>query len=73
MTDGIGFFIVIEPMTIGFIGLGNMGRNMVTRLLTQGVGVVGYNRTAAVTRSFAGNVVAALRLAYGGHKEGMKE
>lgn len=29
-----------------------MGRNMIKRLLTQGIGVVGYNRTEQVTHSF---------------------
>lgn len=32
-------------MTIGFIGLGKMGKAMALRLLKSGVGVVGYNRS----------------------------
>ncbi|MBI3576650.1 decarboxylating 6-phosphogluconate dehydrogenase [Candidatus Gottesmanbacteria bacterium] len=43
-------------MTVGFVGLGNMGQNMVVRLLEQGVDVVGFNRTAHVTRSFGESV-----------------
>ncbi len=39
-------------MQLGFIGLGNMGQNMVTHLLEQGIGVVGYNRTKEVTDQF---------------------
>lgn len=37
---------------IGFIGLGRMGKNMVLHLLEQGIEVVGYNRTTAVTEDF---------------------
>src|SRR3989344_1853418 len=37
---------------IGFIGLGKMGKNMVLRLLEQGVDVVVYNRTREVTEEF---------------------
>ena len=32
-------------MRVGYIGLGKMGRNMVLRLLEQGVEVVAWNRT----------------------------
>lgn len=39
-------------MTVRFIGLGKMGQNMVTRLLAQGIDVVGFNRTEEVTKSF---------------------
>ncbi len=38
--------------TIGFIGLGRMGKNMVLHLLEQGVDVVAYNRTKEVAEEF---------------------
>ncbi|MBI5614003.1 decarboxylating 6-phosphogluconate dehydrogenase [Candidatus Gottesmanbacteria bacterium] len=39
-------------MTIGFLGLGKMGRLMVSHLLKLGVSVAGWNRTEEVTNSF---------------------
>lgn len=39
-------------MSIGFVGLGKMGQNMVIHLVEQGVDVVGFNRTEIVTKSF---------------------
>ncbi len=42
--------------TIGFIGLGRMGKNMILHLLEQGINVVGYNRTSKVTDEFASEV-----------------
>lgn len=36
---------MIIPMKIGFIGLGKMGKNMVIRLLEQGIEVVAWNRS----------------------------
>jgi len=44
--------------TIGCIGLGRMGKNMILHLLEGGVNVVGYNRTASVTEEFANEVEA---------------
>jgi 6-phosphogluconate dehydrogenase len=38
--------------TLGFIGLGRMGANMVTHLLEQGIDVVVYNRTKEKTDTF---------------------
>ncbi len=38
--------------TIGFVGLGKMGKLMALRLLEQGVHVVAYNRTKEVTEEF---------------------
>lgn len=46
--------------TIGFIGLGRMGRNMALHLLEQGMNVVAYNRTSAVTDAFADEVESIL-------------
>lgn len=43
-------------MKIGFIGLGKMGQNMVVRLGEQGINVVGFNRTAEVTQTFAKDI-----------------
>jgi len=37
-------------MKIGYIGLGKMGLNMVSRLLEQGVDVVAYNKTPTATK-----------------------
>ncbi|MEK7592055.1 MAG: NADP-dependent phosphogluconate dehydrogenase [Patescibacteria group bacterium] len=39
-------------MTIGFLGLGKMGKLMVIHLLQSGVSVVGWNRSGDVTDSF---------------------
>lgn len=39
--------------TIGFIGLGRMGKNMILHLLENRVSVVGYNRTVQVTHDFS--------------------
>lgn len=39
--------------TVGFVGLGRMGRNMVLRLGEQGVGVVAFNRTTDKTLELA--------------------
>jgi len=44
--------------SIGFIGLGKMGKNMVLHLLEQGVDVVGFNRTGDVTTAFQASVVS---------------
>jgi 6-phosphogluconate dehydrogenase len=38
--------------TIGFIGLGHMGKNMVLRLVEKGVNVVAFNRTKEITEKF---------------------
>lgn len=48
-------------MKIGFIGLGQMGRGMVSRLLDNGHQLVVWNRTRAVAQTFAarGAIVAA--------------
>lgn len=48
-------------MKIGFIGLGQMGRNMANRLLDSGYPLSVWNRTAAATEPFRqrGSVVAA--------------
>lgn len=48
--------------TIGFIGLGRMGKNMVLRAGQQGIGVIAYNRTSEKTLELAretGHVTAA--------------
>lgn len=37
--------------SVGFVGLGRMGKSMVLHLLEQGVGVVAYNRTKEVTQA----------------------
>lgn len=42
--------------TIGFIGLGKMGQNMIVHLLEGGINVVAYNRTSTVTEEFANEV-----------------
>jgi 6-phosphogluconate dehydrogenase len=39
-------------MTIGFIGLGRMGQNLVHRMLEQGINVVVFNRTHQTTEQF---------------------
>ncbi len=39
-------------MKIGFIGLGQMGRNMASRLLDRGYALSVWNRTAAATEVF---------------------
>jgi 6-phosphogluconate dehydrogenase len=43
-------------MSIGFIGLGRMGKNMILHLLERGVSVVAYNRTSQITDEFADEV-----------------
>jgi 6-phosphogluconate dehydrogenase len=48
-------------MTIGFLGLGKMGKLMVIHLLQSGVSVVGWNRTEDVTDSFV-KEIAPLKL-----------
>lgn len=40
-------------MTIGLVGLGNMGKQITLHLLEQGVSVVGYNRSPGVTDMLA--------------------
>ncbi|MCX8008573.1 MAG: decarboxylating 6-phosphogluconate dehydrogenase [Patescibacteria group bacterium] len=42
--------------TVGFVGLGRMGRNMVCRLLEDGCSVVVYNRTKQTTEEFADEI-----------------
>lgn len=42
--------------SIGFIGFGRMGKNMVLHLFENGISVVGYNRTVQVTHDFAEEV-----------------
>ena len=46
---------------IGFIGLGKMGKNMVLRLLEQGIDVVGFNRTLEVTQQFNNRTIEQFR------------
>ena len=41
-------------MQLGFVGLGRMGLNMVTRLVRGGHAIVAYNRTAEKTKEIAG-------------------
>ncbi len=41
----IKYFLYSEVMKIGYIGLGRMGKNMVLRLLEQGIEVVAFNRS----------------------------
>jgi len=43
-------------MTVGFIGLGRMGKNMVIHLLENGVSVVGYNRTQQKTDELSAEI-----------------
>lgn len=43
--DNLFFYGYINFMKIGYIGLGRMGKNMVLRLLEQGVEVVAWNRS----------------------------
>jgi 6-phosphogluconate dehydrogenase len=42
--------------SLGFIGLGRMGKNMVLHLLENDISVVGFNRTVQVTHDFAEEV-----------------
>jgi 6-phosphogluconate dehydrogenase len=44
--------------TIGFIGLGRMGSNIVLHLVEQGVGVVAFNRTREVTQEVEKQVIS---------------
>ena len=46
-------------MLAGFIGLGNLGRAMATRLASQGVDLVVWNRTAERAEAFAADVAGA--------------
>lgn len=46
--------------TVGYIGLGRMGKNMILKLLEQGISVVAYNRTGTVTEDFIQNEIPAV-------------
>lgn len=46
-------------MTIGFLGLGNMGKLLVSRLLGSGISVAVWNRTSEVTDAFVKDIASS--------------
>lgn len=57
----------MDKSAVGYIGLGRMGKNIVLHLLEQGIKVVGYNRTTAVTQSLVPEIASSLGEQYGGY------